>query len=71
MYESYAPRDGIEDMLVAQIIAMRFLVADAMKHLVMLEANSADQEKARRSAGALSRILLSWTRELAQRSWRR
>jgi hypothetical protein len=67
MYQAYEPRDGIEDMFVGQIIAMRFLVADAMKRVALLAEDSRDGEIARKEAGTLSRILLSWVGKLDQR----
>jgi hypothetical protein len=68
MYEGYAPRDASEDMLVSHIITLRFLVAAAMKNLVMLRGEPA--EKARKSTGTLSRALLSWIRQFEQRRTR-
>jgi hypothetical protein len=66
MYEAYRPRDGIEDTLVGQIIAMRFMVADAMKRLASMPPDTEDEENARKSAATLNRILLSWVRQLEQ-----
>jgi hypothetical protein len=67
MYDAYAPKDGIEDMFVGQIISMRFLVADAMRRLASMAPDTEDAETARKSAGGLNRILLSWVRQFELR----
>ena len=52
---------------MAQIIGLRFLVADAMEKLSRSTAFGEPLLKAQQSVNALNRLLLSWVRQLEQR----
>jgi hypothetical protein len=67
MYEGFSPRDAVEDMLISRIIILRFLLSEAVTGLALLSPDSEEMEKSRKAAGALSRTLLSWVRQLEQR----
>jgi hypothetical protein len=67
MYEGYAPRDAFESMMAAQIIGLRFLVADAMADLSRrAEAGDALRE-AQQAVTTLDRSLMSWVKLFDQR----
>src|SRR5258708_4091053 len=67
MYEDHAPRGAMEGMVVAQIISLRFLVADAMGDLSGLTTTDEVLRQAQQAVTALNRALMSWVKQFDQR----
>jgi hypothetical protein len=66
MYDSYAPRDAMEDTMVAQIINLRLLQADAMRCQSQAPVPEKTMAEAQRIVATLTRLLLSCVRMLDQ-----
>jgi hypothetical protein len=64
MYESFAPRDAMESVVVGQIISYRFIVADAMEALARATTEGADLRRPQQSLTTFNRTLMSWVRQL-------
>jgi hypothetical protein len=67
MYDSYAPRDAMEDLLVSQIICLRFPLADAMRDLALATDAGESLARLQRTVETLTRALMSWVRLFDQR----